>query len=111
MGWSPWHVPDEWKPRLRAYLRATCGEDRDRLSAGDFRGDQSVHIQFVDGSFAMFRYAFAVLDEAGERCMVFTEHCGYHVFPVGAGGVKVMRSVPLHGDQEAEPVAPPDPAT
>ena len=31
---SRWHVvPDEWKPRLRAHLRATCGEDRDRLSA------------------------------------------------------------------------------
>ena len=38
---------------------------------------------------------FAILDEAGERCMVFTEHCGYHVFPVGAGGVKVVREVPL----------------
>ena len=32
-----WHfVPDEWKPRLRAYLVATRGEDRDLLSAGDF---------------------------------------------------------------------------
>jgi hypothetical protein len=93
---SRWHVvPDEWKPRLRAYLRATCGEDRDRLSAHDFRCDQSVHLQFDDGSFALFQYAFAILDEAGERCMVFTEHCGYHVFPVGAGGVQVMRAVPL----------------
>jgi hypothetical protein len=86
-------------------------EDRDQLSAGDFRGDQSVHLQFADGSFAMFRCAFAVLDEAGERCMVFTEHCGYHVFPVGADGVEVMRSMPLRGDQEAEPNAAPDPAT
>jgi hypothetical protein len=93
---SPWHeVPDEWKPRLRAHLRATHGEDRDRLSAHDFRGDQSVQLTFDDGSFALFRYAFAVLDEAGERCMVFTEHCGYHVFPVGVGGVQVVREVPL----------------
>jgi len=93
---STWHVvPDEWKPRLRAYLRATWGEDRDWLSAQDFRGDQSVHLQFDDGSFALFRYAFAILHEAGERCMVFTEHCGYHVFPVGAGGVQVVRTIPL----------------
>lgn len=96
---SKWHVvPDEWKPRLRAYLLATCGEDRDHLSAADFRSDQSVHLQFVDGSLALFRYAFAVLDEQGEQCMVFTEHCGYHVFPVGADGIQVVRTVPLsHG--------------
>ena len=93
---SNWDVvPDEWKPRLRDHLRSTCGEDRDRLSAYDFRSDQSVHLQFDDGSFALFRHAFAVLDESGERCMVFSEHCGYHLFPVGVGGVLVLRSVPL----------------
>lgn len=109
MAKSPWHVvPDEWKPRLRAYLRAVCGEDRDRLSAYDFRGDQSVHLTFDDGSFALFRCAFAVLDEACERCMVFTEHCGYHVFPVGAGGVQVVRAVSLGGSQDAEPGGAPD---
>ena len=105
---SKWHeVPDEWKPRLRAYLRATCGEDRDRLSAGDFRGDQSVHLQFDDGSFALFRYAFAIMDEAGERCMVFTEHCGYHVFPVGADGVQVVRAVPPDQAPDAGRLWPP----
>ncbi len=94
MGGSPWQVvPDEWKPRLRAHLLATGGEDRDHLSAYDFRADQSVHLTFGDGSFAVFRYAFAVFDEAGGRCMVFTEHCGYHMFPVGADGVEVVRAV------------------
>ena len=97
-----WHgVPDEWKPRLRVYLRAACGEDRDRLSAGDFSPEQSVHVRFDDGSYALFRYAFALLDAAGERCMVFTEHCGYHVFPVGASGVEVTRSVPLGESPDA----------
>jgi hypothetical protein len=98
-----WHtVPDEWKPRLRAYLRATCGEDRDQLSARDFSARQSVHLRFDDGSFALFRYAFALLDDAGERCMVFTEHCGYHLFPVGAGGVEVVRAVPLAKGQDTD---------
>ena len=93
---SNWQVvPEEWKPRLRNYLIAMYGEDRDTLSAYDFRSDQSVHLQFDDGSLVLFHYAFAILDEAGERCMVFTEHCGYHVFPVGVGGVKVVRAVPL----------------
>ena len=54
---SRWHVvPDKWKPCLRAH--PPCGEDRDRLSAHEFRGDQSVHLQFDDGSFALFRYDF-----------------------------------------------------
>ncbi len=42
--------------------------------------------------------------------MVFTEHCGYHLFPVGADGVEVVRSVPLHGGQEAKPGTAQDPA-
>jgi hypothetical protein len=100
---SSWHVVlDEWKPRLRAYLRATFGEERDRLSAQDFRANQSVHLQFDDGSFALFRYAFAILEESGKRCMVFTEHCGYHMFPVGPGGVHVMHAAPLGPRQAAE---------
>lgn len=94
-------VPDEWKPRLRAYLRATCGEDRDCLSAKDFSPRQSVQLRFEDGSFAFFRYAFVVQDEPSGRCMVFTEHCGYHVFPVGMGGVEVLRTVPPPDEDNA----------
>ena len=90
----PPSVPEEWKPRLRAYLQATRGEDRDRLSAYDFSPQQSVVVPFPDGSFALFRYAFVVWDVAGHECAVFTVHCGYHVFSVGAAEVVVVRSVP-----------------
>jgi hypothetical protein len=91
-----WHVvPDEWKPRLRSYLRAKCGEDRDLLCAGDFSTRQSIHVHFADGSFALFRNAFAIPDEAGQAVMVFTEHCGYHVFPIGPGEVEVVQASPL----------------
>lgn len=97
-----WHfVPDEWKPRLRAYLVATRGEDRDLLSAGDFDCQQSVRVRFDDGSFALFHYAFAIFDATSQRRMVFTEHCGYHVFPVGADGIKVTRAVPTDGTPDA----------
>jgi hypothetical protein len=54
-------VPEAWKPHLRRYLR----EDRDRLSAGDFRSAQSVIIRFPDGSHVLFRYAFAIRDKVG----------------------------------------------
>ena len=54
-------VPEAWKPHLRRYLR----EDRGRLSAGDFRFDQSVIIRFRDGSHVLFRFAFAIRDKVG----------------------------------------------
>ncbi len=96
-----WHVvPDEWKPLLRAHLRATCGEDRDQLSAGDFPSSQSVHVSFVDGSFAQFRYAFAIPAEAGKAVMVFTEHCGYHVFPVEPSDVQIVQAKSLDAGSE-----------
>ncbi len=98
-----WHVvPDEWKPRLRAYLWRKCGEDRDRLSASDFSARQSVLVHFPDGSFALFRNAFAIPDEAGRAVMVFTEHCGYHVFPVGPDEVEVVQPAPLGLEPDAE---------
>jgi hypothetical protein len=99
-------VPVEWKPRLRAYLRRKCGQERDRLSAGDFSTRQSVHVHFADGSFALFRHAFAVPDEAGRAVMVFTEHCGYHVFPVGPAEVSVVQTAPLGVEPDAEQDAP-----
>ena len=39
-----------------------------------------VRLQFEDGSFVFFNYAFAVVDEEHQEIAVFTEHCGYHVF-------------------------------
>lgn len=96
---SPMHtIPDDWKPRLRAYLRARCGEDRDRLSAYDFPAGQSVVIRFADGSQVLFHYAFAIPDEAGREVAVFTEHCGYHVFPLGDAELEVVQAVPTARD-------------
>lgn len=87
------NVPEAWKARLREYLRKQRGEDRERLSAGDFPSDQSILIRFPDGSHALFRFAFAIADEAAGEVAVFTEHCGYHVFPAGDAEVETLRSV------------------
>ena len=86
-------VPEAWKPRLRQYLRERRGEDRECLSAGDFPPDQSVLIRFPDGSHVLFRFAFAIADEAAGEVAVFTEHCGYHVFPAGDAEVETLQSV------------------
>jgi hypothetical protein len=85
-------VPDAWKARLRQYLRERSGQDRDRLSARDFSPGQSVSIRFPDGSYVLFRYAFAIRDEKVGEVIVFTEHCGYHVFPLGDAEVEELQS-------------------
>src|SRR5262245_13724196 len=95
-------LPEEWKPRLRAYLRAKRGEDRDRMSASDFSNQQSVAIHLEDGLFAFFRFAFVVWDDAGQECAVFTEHCGYHVFRVRPADVEVLQTVHF-GDGSSRP--------
>ena len=84
-------IPEAWRARLKQYLRERHGEDRERLSAGDFPADQCVVIRFPDGSHVFFRFAFAIADEAAGEVAVFTEHCGYHVFPAGEAEVETLR--------------------
>jgi hypothetical protein len=74
------NIPDKWKERLRVYIREQTGEDRDYLSATDFKTDSLVHLRFPDGSFALFRYAFCLVSAEDNEAAVFTEHCGYHIF-------------------------------
>ena len=103
----PQVVPEAWRTRLRQHLRERGSEDRDRLSAGDFPSDQSIVIRFPDGSHVLFRYAFALTDPTSGEVAVFTEHCGYHVFPLGDAEVEVLRSV--WPAAEAKPGAAADP--
>ena len=94
----PQVVPEAWKARLRHYLRERGRGDCDRLSAADFPCDQCIAIRFPDGSHVLFRYAFALTDSASGEVAVFTEHCGYHVFPLGDAEVEVLRSLGPAGD-------------
>ena len=36
----------------------------------------------VDGSQAFFRFAFFIQAPEWQELAVFTEHCGYHIFPI-----------------------------
>ena len=79
-------LPERWRNKLADYLSA---KGRTRLGAGDFPGN-GLRICFPDDSDARFRYAFAIrADEWGEVA-VFTEHCGYHVFPGTETTVEVI---------------------
>jgi hypothetical protein len=48
------------------------------LSAGDFDSEDIVYVEFEDGSSCRFLYAF--WRREAEWKVVYTEHCGYHVF-------------------------------
>jgi hypothetical protein len=85
------NIPDEWKPRLREHLRERTGEERDRLWATDFGGTH-VQLRFPDGSHAFFRYAFYLLDRERGEAAVFTEHCGYHYFPLAELELELLRN-------------------
>jgi hypothetical protein len=69
------YLPQHWQIWLRAYR-----PENGRLSAGDFRPDETVRLVFPDGSVAEFRAAFCAADHARGELAVFSEHCGYHVF-------------------------------
>ncbi len=104
-------VPEAWKPRLSQYLRERRSEDRECLSAVDFPCGQTVFIRFSDGSHARFRYAFAIADEEAGEVAVFTEHCGYHVFPAGEAEVEILQSVRPEDDASPRAAADPDHGT
>jgi hypothetical protein len=56
------------------------------LLATDFP-NESVHVEFEDGTDLTFRHAFYVGETPADgnihRVAVFTEHCGYHEFWLG----------------------------
>jgi hypothetical protein len=63
------------------------------LEAGDFPTARVAHIEFPDGSAAQFRYAIVVeAPEIGE-VGVFTEHCGYHIFPFVDTKIRIKEAV------------------
>lgn len=53
------------------------------VAEGLFCGDFStqVEVKFSDGSHALFRYAFFVVDQKSKTCAIFSEHCGYIELP------------------------------
>jgi len=68
-----------------------------KLSKGSLTPEfnRRVHIQFEDGSYAFFNYAFVVEDEDHEEICVFTEHCGYYCFSLkGVEDYQVMENIP-----------------
>jgi hypothetical protein len=78
-------LPERWLRRLERYTDEKYGLNyayRGQLGAGDFPPASLVHIQMPDGSQALFRYALLIEEPEWQEVAVFTEHCGYHIFPI-----------------------------
>jgi hypothetical protein len=79
-------LPERWIRRLEQYTDEKYGLDyahRGTLNAGDFTTSSLVCVMFPDGSYALFRHAFFITASDWKEVAVFTEHCGYHIFPLG----------------------------
>ena len=83
-------LPQRWEEKLKMYLRGELGVNRENLSAEDFH--HSLKIVFPDGSFAFFADAFYLLDRDLNEVAVFTEHCGYHIFPLPEINLELFES-------------------
>lgn len=70
-------LPIRWKDRIASYVAERRPEGPPLLSTFDFQS--KLRIDFPDGSHAVFDYAFTIT--MGSETAVFTEHCGYHIFP------------------------------
>ena len=81
-------LPDRWQERLLAWLQVNRSDHRTQLSASDFSSSHYVSLSFEDGSEAKFEFAIFIEDPALREVAVFTEHCGYHIFPLGGTDVK-----------------------
>ncbi|WP_395737382.1 hypothetical protein [Prosthecobacter sp.] len=82
-------LPARWQARLLEHLRR---KGRDRLGAEDFPGGTTLVLRFEDESEVRFQYAFAIHDESLGEIGMFTEHCGYHVFPAGGTVMKIVNA-------------------
>jgi hypothetical protein len=82
-------LPDRWKLRLVQWIRQFADDHRTQLCAGDFPSSHYVELLFEDDSEARFEYALLIEEPNLNEIGVFTEHCGYHIFPLG--GTHVAR--------------------
>ena len=83
-------LPERWSDKLKSYICEKLGEGRQELTATDFRF--SLKIDFEDCSFAFFQYAFYILDQDNNEVAIFTEHCGYHIFPLYGTKLELLES-------------------
>lgn len=71
-------LPSRWQDTVETYLKRPEAEYKE-ISVADFANH--LRILFEDGSNANFLHSFYLVDGTASEIAIFTEHCGYHVFP------------------------------
>jgi len=89
-------LPPRWRTRVIEHARSLSAGKYESLGATAF-SNQTVRLKFPDGSEANFRYAFVLEDRESEEIALFTEHCGYHVFPLVETVVEIIETQPSGG--------------
>ena len=82
-------IPAHWKTKVTEWIRSFADDIRERFIADDFPCSHSISMRFDDGSTASFQYAILIEAPELNELVIFTEHCGYHIFPLG--GTHVAR--------------------
>jgi hypothetical protein len=76
-------VIKSWIYELSNYLkRSTDSLLTQGLASTDFPSSSQIELEFPDASKVVFQSAFFLENTSRELIAVFTEHCGYHVFPI-----------------------------
>ena len=73
-------LPKRWQVKLDEHL-AKKSNYWDPLGAEDFPANTAIKLTFPDGSTAQFNYALLLKAPELKEVALFTEHCGYHIFP------------------------------
>jgi len=100
---KPTDLPHRWREKLEQFTDEKYGRDykyRGSLSASDFPLTSAVHIQFGDGSYAIFRSALVIEVPEWREMAVFTEHCGYHVFELNDIEIQQLQLAQSDGEHE-----------
>ena len=82
-------LPLRWKTKVVNWIRIYGDDTRVRFSAEDFPYSHSISMIFDDGSTALFQHAILIEAPELNEIGVFTECCGYHIFPLA--GTHVAR--------------------
>jgi hypothetical protein len=91
-------LPQRWKEKLERFTDEKYGADykySGSLGASDFPCSSAVNIRFPDGSQANFRFAIFIEAPEWQEVGVFTEHCGYHIFPLSDAEIEEDELEPL----------------
>lgn len=81
------YLSERWREEIKKYLK-TINSKYQQISIDNF--NNNLKIEFDDGSQAFFNFAFYIAKPDWNEIAVFTEHNGYHIYPLLAVKVQTI---------------------